>query len=319
MQRKNSILLLVRAVISCAVIALLIYNIDIAYVFRQIVNSRVEFFALLFAIDIIAYTARAWRWHMVLGIWDISFPITTLFFYTQGGRLFDYLLPSSIGGDVYRVYLSARASQSRAGSLLGIVLDRLTGMSAGFVFAGIGLALLTVRHITVPHAEVVIACIAGWFIAMALLFSKRLETLMDSLQTDNALLRKLQRFFQTMALARSHPRRVLAAFCISFLIKSQEIFAAYFVSKALGFDVPFLYCMAFVPVIGFIIVVPVSISGLGIRESLYIFFFTTIGLTSSQAFTLSITQFGWMALMGICGGASYLVWWMITSHKHSHT
>ncbi|RJP62163.1 MAG: UPF0104 family protein [Candidatus Auribacter fodinae] len=314
---KKYVLFLMRTAISAAIIVFLGYKIDVSHVFEKIIESKFEFFIILGAIDLAAYFLRALRWQIVLRIWDIHVSTALLFIYLQGGRIFDYLLPSSIGGDVYRVYLSAKKSNSTSKAVLGIVLDRLTGMSAGFILAGIGVAILYLKKISVPHMIVVLVFIAVWFILMGILFSPKLELMVEAASTRSAFWAKLNTFFSSMVIARSNPRQVIYALLISFFIKSQEIFVAYFVSHALGLSVPFLYCMAFVPVIGFIIVAPVSISGIGVRESLYIFFFTAIGLTMTQAFSLSITVFAWMACMGAAGGSLYLLWWTFSSHKKS--
>ncbi len=311
---KKKYRIILRTLISALILTVLLYKINSREVLDRLTDSQWEFFLLLFGLDIAGFFARSWRWKIILEIWDIHIPISTLFFYSQGGRTLNFILPSSIGGDVYRMYLTTKNSNKKTGSIVGIVIDRLTGMSTGFFLAGCATLFLFTRSIPIPHIYIILAIIAGWFVMIGILFSNKLHEFVQNRSAENTFFDKLNKFFISISIAKQHPAVIAKALCISVLVKFHEILVAYFVARALSLPVPLFFCMAFIPVISFLTVLPISISGIGIRESMVIFFFTRIGLTPTAAFSLSITVFTWMALMGMCGGLIYLIWWVITGN-----
>ena len=58
--------------------------------------------------------------------------------------------------------------------------------------------------------------------------------------------------------------------------------------------------------------VPISIGGIGVRESGYIIFFGIIGLEKEAAVAISLTGFALTVLLSLIGGAVYL----LDSNKH---
>lgn len=305
---------MLRTIISFGFLGILLYKVNGKEVLNRALNLRLEFLLLLIIADILGFIVRSWRWQILLRIWKIDISLAKLFFYFQGARMLNFILPSSIGGDVYRFYLIVKNSSKKAGTVVGTLIDRLAGMSVGFLLAGGGTIWLLAHHIDVPNNHIIFAFIIGWFIAMGILFSKTLEDFFNRRANVNIIFSKLNRIFQSMTVAKEHPSAVVKALFISILIKLQEILVPYFVAKALSLPAPLLFCIAFVPIISFVTIIPVSISGIGIRESMFIVFFSKIGFSTTDAFTLSITVFSWMAVMGAIGGITYIIWWLIQSH-----
>jgi uncharacterized membrane protein YbhN (UPF0104 family) len=79
------------------------------------------------------------------------------------------------------------------------------------------------------------------------------------------------------------------------------------VAKGLGMNIGFAYFAIFVPVIIIIsLVLPVSISGLGVREWLCVFLFGKIALTRVDAMSLSLIWFSVLVATSLLGGIVFL-------------
>jgi hypothetical protein len=64
--------------------------------------------------------------------------------------------------------------------------------------------------------------------------------------------------------------------------------------------------MVFIPAIGLIGMIPLSVNGAGWREASYILFFTSVGAEAHQAATLSLLWLGIMVVTSLPGGIIYL-------------
>lgn len=307
----------VRLLVSAGLIGFLLTRVNLSKLFDTIVQSRWEFFIILIFIDLIGYLARSLRWKYILSLWDIDIALITLFFYAQGGRLFNIILPSSIGGDAYRMYLSASNTNRRTQSVIAIILDRFCGVTMGFSLAAAGVILFEIQGLPFEHTRIVVLFIAGWTCFLLVLFSRRVAHFAKERFGRFNWFGKIDTFFASVRTAREHPRTTAKALAASVVVKLHEVLVTYCVAQALGLPVSFLFCLAVASLIGFITIAPVSISGIGIRESLYIYFFTRIGLTTTEAFSLSVTVFSWMALTGIAGGIMHLIWWNVTSARRA--
>jgi hypothetical protein len=56
-----------------------------------------------------------------------------------------------------------------------------------------------------------------------------------------------------------------------------------------------------------ITMVPISISGLGVREGAFVFFFTKVGVSDLAALLLSFLNFSQLIVLGLMGGIVYLL------------
>ena len=84
---------------------------------------------------------------------------------------------------------------------------------------------------------------------------------------------------------RSGPtaRMLIAASTVSFFFHLVQISAQWVVSRALGIDVPFSYIGVFHPLVSALASIPISMSGIGLREGGYLYFLTKIGVDQPSA------------------------------------
>ena len=78
------------------------------------------------------------------------------------------------------------------------------------------------------------------------------------------------------------------------------------VARALGIEIEPLYFFIFMPLIWVIITVPISISGLGLREGAFVFFFTQVGVSSADAVAISLLYYFYNVIVGGIGGLAVL-------------
>jgi len=79
----------------------------------------------------------------------------------------------------------------------------------------------------------------------------------------------------------------------------------YLAALALGVRVSLWYFLLFVPIISFLLVLPVSLSGWGVRQGGYVYLFSQAGVSAQAALTLSLIIQSFQLGMGLIGAVIY--------------
>ena len=60
------------------------------------------------------------------------------------------------------------------------------------------------------------------------------------------------------------------------------------ISEALGLGIRLFYFMLFNPLIAFVLLIPLSVNGIGLKEVAFVFFLGLVGVPQAAAFSLSL-------------------------------
>jgi uncharacterized membrane protein YbhN (UPF0104 family) len=176
------------------------------------------------------------------------------------GMLF---LPSVIGGDLLKAGLALRLARSKAGVLLGSVLDRGIDVAALLTLAAAGLLLApsargsSGRHLFLVAIGVVVAGVVALAI-FAVLPVRRLSWRMK---------RRLVRLRRAARSTARHPLRVAGAYGLALVIQLAFVVLTAVIAGACGLHLPFLAWLFAWPLAKMSAMVPVSQGGIGVREA----------------------------------------------------
>lgn len=102
-------------------------------------------------------------------------------------------------------------------------------------------------------------------------------------------------------------KEILKAFLYSIATQMIMICSVYILSRGLSMDVPFMSVLCFVPVVSIISLIPITISGIGIREGAFVVLFGLIGVLPEKAMTLSVVWFLSIVVGSLPGLVGYLL------------
>jgi glycosyltransferase 2 family protein len=275
-----------------AVLLLLVYHHlsldDVALEFRRLrLLPLVAFTAILFANTFLS--ALKWKW--LLDADGIQLSIRTLFGSCIIGTFLNLFLPSTVGGDTYRIASIGRGRIVK--STAAVLADRLSGLIA---LATICTIFAATHHHVVGHRAIVIVpallLIAQVVLSIALLWPSKGRRLLLRLGFARILPRFasfMERLFLSFQSYRQRPSLLLKILVISFSFQFLFILAIYCLSRALALDIPLTSFMVFVPIVEVFESIPISIYGLGLRDAGYVFFFKQIGLPNAEASALAVS------------------------------
>ncbi len=304
-------LLAVKAAVSAALIAWILRGTHLSEVFAALATADRRFVAVAFSLCFVGYFLSASRWRVLLGAQGVRAPLGYLVQSFMVSLFLNNLLPSTVGGDTIRVYDSWRVGGSKAGAVAVILLDRFIGLCTLMLFA-LGALVLAHGHpaVRIPLLPVWVGVgSAGMLAVLWMIFSppQRLVDWLDRWRWP--VLRPVQRLVDRMLQAflsvRGRRDALAAALGLSFLLQTNVVVHYYFIARALGFPVPFAAFFWIVPLAILVMMIPVSINAIGLRESAFAFFLAGFGVSRAEAVAFAWIAYGFVIIQGLLGGIVY--------------
>jgi hypothetical protein len=243
------------------------------------------------------------RWQLLLKACGTPLPLGQLFRFSMIGLFFNQTLPSSVGGDTMRIWLTKRRTGWRSATY-SVLLDRAFGMVA---LAGLVAACLprTLELVTDPVGRSTLVLIGlgtlvGWSLFLALSWHR-----IRGLLTRHTVMRRLAELASLATTVTRRPSLSISVFGLSLLIQSLTALMAWCLGRAIGTDFPLLSAIFLIPPVMLLTVMPVTVGGWGLREGMMVVAFTYAGLQQSDGFVVSLL-FGLTFLL--IGGIGGFVW-----------
>ena len=109
----------------------------------------------------------------------------------------------------------------------------------------------------------------------------------------------MHRSFQAYRHARS---AVLGALILSVLLQINVVVCFILIARSIGIEVPVESMFLIIPVALFIMMLPISINAIGVRETVFVFLFSLYGIENFQALAFAWLAYGLTLSQGILGG-----------------
>ena len=251
------------------------------------------------------------RWKTLLKTQKMDLSFGFLISSAFVGLFFNNLLPTSVGGDIYRAYDVAKKTGRPVEISLSVVLvGRLTGMISTMVFA---IAALFLGFTTIGERSVIIPIAIFFFICLVVVFLVlnpsvlKLGRIISKIKFLNKIKQKLTNTYQTFLNFKKFKWALVRVFTYSLLLQFSVILFYYFVARAFGIELGLISFLFIVPIVTIIAMIPISIGGIGLRENSLVFIMVALGAVRERAALSSLTIFLFLLFFGIIGGLVYII------------
>ncbi len=242
--------------------------------------ATINYFYLLPIIVVIFLRVfvMAWRFYLLVGIRQ-TIGLVPIIKQYMVAAMFNMVFPSVIGGDGVRVFLLAEEKMPKKEGLLFILLERILGLLCLMILSGFfsfflsGMATYLRVGILVGAFFSLIAIYIFFFAPLKISFEKI------------PVIKKLDPLLQ---LLRSQKIKMLQVLFFSFVFQIFSVLLSYLSALAFGIHLSFIPFLVFVPLVWVVLMLPLSIGGIGIREAAFVYFFAQVGLSGENAFIISV-------------------------------
>jgi uncharacterized protein (TIRG00374 family) len=256
---------------------------------------------------LVGVVLSAWRWQRVLLLFDVRVRIPALFSHSVVGLLVGNVLPSTIGGDVVRVARASNTVGSSEVSFGSVVLERLTGFVALplLVFAG-----FVIRPSLLDHAHawiaLLIAVVTLVLLAVILVLAGH-PRLAGRFAERGSWVRFIGAVHRGVERMRREPRLIWPVLATALIFQISQILMFGLIFRALDLPVPIAAVVAFCPAVLMLQVLPISFSGLGVREGALVLFLHSFDVSNPQALAAGLLWWGCMVVVSMLGAPAFAV------------
>jgi hypothetical protein len=275
--------LIVKILITVAILALIARSIDLTAVFNVVRNMSPQYLLYALVMQLLSAALASYRWYLIMR--RLQFGQGPLFYLKSylKGSFFNQALPGGIGGDAYRVLECAALGNGKKAAFYGVLLDRILGL--------IGILLLNlianIAHpglLPTPIFHLLNAIALGGITAVIVF----------------AMLGKIDRFAGYKLTRHMHeisadlrrvyhdPSAIALHSVISVLIHFVSMLAVYFIGIGVGLNYSLLTFLVLVPPVMLLTIAPISLAGWGVREGGMIGLFLLIGADKALVLSMSV-------------------------------
>jgi len=308
--KRRWVLTVVKFITSAFLIFWILYGTNLREIFNIIRSANIYIILFAYSFAFVGNSVSTFRWKILLKAQGTEASFFYLFKSYLIGLFFSNLLPSTIGGDSIRIYDSWRIGKSKGKAVAVIFVDRLLGFFALVLFA-LG-ALVVSRNLTRDLPFLYLWLIPGGgtmaFVIWIIFAPKhKIPQLITHLNLPfankiQALLKKILKAFKSF---RGNRSALLKALGLSILLQANVVINYFILSKALGLEVPIFEFFLIIPLILFIMMIPISINGIGLRENAFAFFLAIFSVTKADAVAMAWISYSFVIAQGTLGGIVY--------------
>jgi uncharacterized membrane protein YbhN (UPF0104 family) len=232
----------------------------------------------------------ALRWQQVLQALEIRAELPRLMRHYLAGQFVSNVLPTTIGGDVLRVSRLSRDTGEPPKTFASVVLERLTGWLVLPVIAIVGFAVNPgLRHLGNATGVAIALSLGTLTLLGAVLAIATSSRLLGRFARRDGWRRFLGAVHLGLDRLRAHPAAAAHVLGVGFAYQLALVLAAVAAAQALGVQPAGLTALlAFFPAVLIAQVLPISVSGLGVREGAFVLFLGPLGVAQEDAIALGL-------------------------------
>lgn len=250
------------------------------------------------------------KWRLFLTARDAKVSFWQLFVINYVGGFWGLILPSSVSADIVRGFYLSKATANLNLTVASMAADRfISGVALvtlaclGGWHAGYQSGLQYLHSLTLAIALLTVC-------ALVLLFNRDFLRWLDRrlVQRFSAwkIIRAVRQWLVSCFEYQKHPGLLLLAFIYSLAVQVVRVLVFYVVALGFNLQAPFIYYVVFIPLIMVLIMLPISINGIGVREVSFVSFFSLAGMPESGAFMVSFAVSILTTLTTAAGGLIYM-------------
>lgn len=308
---------LIQIVASVVLIALLYQWIDVDQLVEVLRDANLALLGLALLLVTANRVLMAVKWNVLLaarGVVISGWQATKIYYTSTFLGLF---LPPTVGADIVRSWLVTRGEARMPDVVSSILVERVLGLVALGVFGVVAAALFPLMMQSQQIDPTQLLAIAGLAMLVALSafafsLTAACERLVLAVTDRLATVRfvgklsgTLAKIYQSYREYRGN-RAALAWFFVLTLVENAlPILRAYLVALALHAPVELTWFFVIVPLELLLIRIPISFDGFGLREGLFVYFLSLVGISETMGFAIGLTNHMLFLVAVLPGGLFY--------------
>jgi hypothetical protein len=308
-QAKKILFFILRLSVSIVLFIFLFKQIDKKALFLNMQTADKNILAWAFLLYLINLVFGFWRWNLLLGTLGVCASLKRRLVSFAGGNFFNYFLPSTIGGDFVRsIDLSLHTKRTKE-VVATVLLDRLSGyvgLEIVFLVAlFLGRRLLQLKIVLLGAVLITSLLVTLLLFVFNNFFYSKLNRFL-SLPVTGKFGEALKSLHEELHIFKNNKLAIIRSILLSVFIQIGSPLASYVVALSLGLRLSFLHFLIFLPIIGVITLLPISLGGLGFKETVAVYCFKKVGVPEDLTLAFSLIGLFIVLTYACLGGLFYV-------------
>ena len=297
----------VRILFTLLLFAVLFKSVSWSSLLQSLVHTQHGMLLVGMIVGFCGIVVSAYQWRSLLHVERITSDLANLINLYIVGVAFSHFLPTGMGGDAVKALYVGRESGNSAGSASAVLLCRIIGF--------FGMLLIALPTLLFWHDQldtklvlsfILLALLVGGMILGALLAVIFLPRFMRGRWARHRFLAPVINVGNAVSKTIQRPHTLLVANLYGMAFWLVAILNCYCYAEALRLDVPLYFYFFVVPLISLISFLPISINGFGLRETAFVYAFSTMHVASAPALLLALLMDMQALCFAVVGGGIYL-------------
>ncbi len=255
---------------------------------------------------------KAWRWHMLLDRQQINYDPATAFVVYNGSLGAGYVTPGRLGEFVKALYLRQDEGVPLGQALSSVLMDRLFDLYLLLMTACVGMIAFSVPR---PLSTIALAALFVGALAPLVVIipgvTRRLTLLLIRVLPELGARRYRPEIKRTLDSFRRGMEQLLdirLLFPLLITVVAYAVFylQCYLIAAALRLPLSYGYSAFCVSLASLLALLPISVSGLGVREATFLALLLPLGVTAELAVSYSLLI---LLVFNVFGGALGAIAW----------
>ena len=244
----------------------------------------------------------AWKWSQALRMHALAYPYGYLLRTVCTGYFLNNFLPTSIGGDAYRVYRTVPQDGYRSRAVSAILVDRVLGILALLTMGAAGALWNLGSQIAKTYLGIYCLGVIGAALGLAALFLGLFKPLVNKVRH----LKAVDAVEHNLGRLRAARWEWLRQAILSLAFQSVSVSIVFWLFSQAGQPVSFSMCALIAAAAGIAALLPLSINGIGLMEGSFVAMAVGLGVDYEQAVVVALLRRSMMLLQSLLCGLVYL-------------
>lgn len=302
---KRRLKTILKISVAVALLGWFLLKSDLNKVFANIANLSINILLTALLINFIYIIIKSFRWRLLLP----QYSLVKLFKLSLIGQFYTIFSFGQFAGEVAKVYILSRRQENSGQIAMSVLIDKVCGLIGPIIIAIFGLALTK----TILPKSLIWTFIITAIICLILIFSVRLPLFYKALR--NLFVHWLKRarrfvglinlFIKTIEAWHIYSKQlriILASIFLSVILQLLSIGIYLILSSGFAIPVSFFDWCWLASIISGLLVLPITIGGLGVREGSLVGLLGFFAVAPEKALALSFSLFGVQLFFAVIGG-----------------
>lgn len=288
----SNALKLIKVLVSIGLLVVLAMRVDWPQIVHEVRKLSWWVFVAAIVLQVLSFTLANVRWWVILRTDRLGYRFIDLLPQYYIGSFFNNLLPTSTGGDLFRMYYIYKRGHGAALAVSPVIVERVIGLVILVGMAVVALPFLRadpeIAHgLKVSFTTAFVAMVVG---LVLLRWQRTYWPIHNFFErwSEMRIVKALLNIAEAVHLYLQRTALVMVLAVMTVLLQFLEIILFYILGHGLGSDMPFTAFIVMVPVVFVVAALPITVGGLGVREIAVVALFTAAGMSEPHAATTAL-------------------------------